>query len=101
MVHVLVAVICFVVGMLLKNEFVGFVVRFFRIALIFNFHLSPSCRIPHKLVMYFLEECVPKEAAKGRRESGRGACSDKQLLKLSLAERTVAETHVQKVWPNC
>lgn len=31
---------------------------------------------------------MPKEAAKGRREPGRGACSGKQLLKLSLAERT-------------
>lgn len=35
-----------------------------------------------------------------RRESGRGASSDKQLLKLSLAERTIADTHAQKVWPS-
>lgn len=59
-----------------------------------------SCRIPQKLVMYCLEEFVPKEATKGRHESGRGACSDKQLMKLSLAERTIADTQVQQVWPN-
>lgn len=43
---------------------------------------------------------MPKETGRGRPEPGRAACSDKQLLRLSLPERASADTRVQKVWPN-